>query len=75
MRIPDLGWKKPGSGINIPDPQHWSQRLLLCPEQGLERAPWQAALALRSFALWPRVALSEAWISAWLGLAAGQLKT
>ncbi len=25
MRIRDPGWKKsdPGSGINIPDPQHW----------------------------------------------------
>ncbi len=22
MRIRDLGWKKIGSGINIPDPQH-----------------------------------------------------
>jgi hypothetical protein len=26
IRIRDLGWKKsdPGSGINIPDPQHWT---------------------------------------------------
>ena len=24
MRIRDPGWKKVGSGINIPDPQHWS---------------------------------------------------
>ncbi len=23
VRIPDPGWKKVGSGINIPDPQHW----------------------------------------------------
>ncbi len=23
IRIPDSGWKKFGSGINIPDPQHW----------------------------------------------------
>jgi hypothetical protein len=23
VRIRDPGWKKVGSGINIPDPQHW----------------------------------------------------
>ncbi len=23
IRIRDPGWKKVGSGINIPDPQHW----------------------------------------------------
>ncbi len=23
IRIRDLGWKKYGSRINIPDPQHW----------------------------------------------------
>jgi hypothetical protein len=23
IRIRDTGWKKVGSGINIPDPQHW----------------------------------------------------
>jgi hypothetical protein len=23
MRIRDPGWKKFGSGMNIPDPQHW----------------------------------------------------
>jgi hypothetical protein len=34
-QIWDPGWKKFGSEINIPDPQHWSQRLLLFPEQGL----------------------------------------
>jgi hypothetical protein len=25
VRIRDTGWKKVGSGINIPDPQHWSK--------------------------------------------------
>jgi hypothetical protein len=24
MRIRDPGWKKFGSGINLPDPQHWA---------------------------------------------------
>jgi hypothetical protein len=28
MRIRDLGWKKVGSGINIPDPQHWLSVLI-----------------------------------------------
>ncbi len=26
MRIRDPGWKKFGSGINIPDPQHWCRK-------------------------------------------------
>jgi hypothetical protein len=25
VRIRDPGWKKVGSGVNIPDPQHWLQ--------------------------------------------------
>jgi hypothetical protein len=25
VRIRDPRWKKVGSGINIPDPQHWSE--------------------------------------------------
>jgi hypothetical protein len=27
MRIRDPGWKKFGSGINIPDPQHWQEEV------------------------------------------------
>jgi hypothetical protein len=32
MRIRDPGWKKFGSGINIPDPQHWCPPVLLTPD-------------------------------------------
>jgi hypothetical protein len=28
MRIRDQGWKKFASGINIPDPQHWLERII-----------------------------------------------
>ncbi len=70
----------PGSGIEkirIRDKHPRSATLLTTNtfvEKGPERAPWQE-LTIRSFALAPRVALSEAWILARLGLAAGQLKT
>ncbi len=29
IRIRDPGWKKFGSGINIPDPQHWEAHALM----------------------------------------------
>ncbi len=31
MRIRDPGWKKVGSGINIPDPQHWIKNYRILP--------------------------------------------
>jgi hypothetical protein len=30
IRTRDPGWKKIGSGINIPDPQHWLHLIFLC---------------------------------------------
>jgi hypothetical protein len=42
VRIRDPGWKKVGSGINIPDPQHWDLRYVLS-----DLLPWTDSLGLQ----------------------------
>jgi hypothetical protein len=32
----DSGWKKVGSGINITDPQHCTQVIIVCDHRGLQ---------------------------------------
>jgi hypothetical protein len=43
MRIRDPGWKKVGSGINIPDPQHCKKRAF----SGILCSPYSGWPALR----------------------------
>ena len=36
----DPGWKKFGSGINIPDPQHWFPTYFVCRRPAEARRRW-----------------------------------
>ncbi len=51
IRILDAGWKKVGSGINIPDPQHWGQGCKYIPYSVLKFLFVKGLISIRSQAV------------------------